>query len=749
MTSRLPRAPRRSRRGRRSADRPWLDAVLPVEDRVDLLLAVMTLEEKVSQLHQTDNLQPERDRELICGGRVSSSLYASGATSGNVSDGGVMAPAIDESQRMAVESSRLGIPLLFGRDVIHGHRTVFPIPLGLAASWDEQLLRECCELAAAEASSDGVAWTFAPMMDISEEPRWGRVAESLGESPVLAGRLAAAMVEGFQGKGRWGGGTSIAATAKHYCGYGMVQGGRDYDTVSVGENSLRNLHLRPFRYAVDAGVASVMAAFNDVDGIPMHAHRHLLRDVLKGEWGFDGVVVSDWGGIGQLVIQGVASDLRDAARQALLAGLDLDMTSGAYAAHLAELVECGEVPLDLVDDAVRRVLRMKFRMGLFEAPYVESIQVVGIEVADGAEHVVRPGPAARALALRAATASLVLLKNNGLLPLHENVGKIHLAGPFVDEGDALLGTWVLDGRGEDVVTPADAFREHLAAEDLVVSDGRFSDVAMTLVREAEVTIVLLGEHRSRSGEDRCISTLELPAGQIEVLREMAALGKPLVVVVFTGRPLELGPVIELADAVLLAWHPGIEAGHAITDVVFGASSPSGRLPMTFPRTVGHIPSSSHERPTGRRIDRDDDRNLGRYLNSLVFPELTFGYGLTYTSFEYGDIELSKDTLKASSGSVRATIEITNTGARPGREVVQLYVHDVVAEVTRPLVELADWAAVELRPGESKRVQFTVTAAMFGYFDRTMTWRVDPGEVDVIIGANAAYGPRARLTLIGG
>lgn len=749
MTPRLPRTPRPPRR---APDRPWLDPALPVEERIDRLLAAMTLEEKVGQLHQTDNLQPERDRELISAGRVSSSLYASGATAGNVRDGGVMAPAIDECQRTAVESSRLGIPLLFGRDVIHGHRTVFPIPLGLAASWDERLLRECCELAAAEASADGVAWTFAPMMDISEEPRWGRVAESLGESPVLAGRLAAAMVEGFQGTGSWGGGRSIAATAKHYCGYGMVQGGRDYDTVTVGENTLRNLHLRPFRDAVDAGVASVMAAFNDVDGIPMHVHRHLLRDVLKDEWGFDGVVVGDWGGVAQLVNQGVATDLRDAARQALLAGLDLDMTSGAYAAHLAELVGSGEVPIELVDDAVRRVLRMKLRMGLFEHPYVVGPDAV--EAAEGAEpaaltgSAVLPGPAARALALRAATASLVLLKNNGLLPLHENVGKIHLNGPFVNEGDALLGTWVLDGRGEDVVTPADAFREHLAAEDLVVSDGRFSDVAMSFVREAEVTIALLGEHRSRSGEDRCISTLELPAGQLEVLREMAALGKPLVVVVFTGRPLELGPVIELADAVLLAWHPGIEAGHAIADVVFGTSSPSGRLPMTFPRTVGHIPSSSHERPTGRRIDRNDDRSLGRYLNSLVFPELTFGYGLTYTSFEYGDIELSKDTLSTRSGSVRATIEITNTGTRSGREVVQLYVHDVVAEVTRPLAELADWATVDLRPGESKRVRFAVTAAMFGYHDRSMTWRVDPGEVDVIIGANAAYGARARLTLVG-
>lgn len=725
-------------------DRPWLDPALDVERRVELLLAPMTLTEKAAQLTQVDNLEPGRDADLLRRG-VGSSLYASGATAGNVRDGGVLASAVDECQRLAVEESRLGVPVLFGRDVIHGHRTVAPIPLGLAATFDADLLRRVSALAAREATTEGVAWTFAPMMDISEEPRWGRVAESLGESPVLAGRLAAAMVEGFQGGGRGRGGDSrpqravLGATAKHYVGYGLVQGGRDYDTVTVGENTLRNLHLRPFRDAVDAGVMAVMAAFNDVDGVPMHAHRHLLRDVLKGEWGFDGVVVADWNGIGQLVNQGVAADLRDAARQALLAGVDLDMCSGSYLEHLPGLVTDGEVPLELVDDAVRRVLRMKLRLGLFESPYT-----------DPARTLAAPGPEERALAREAAARSMVLVKNDGLLPLHANIGRIHLAGPFVHDGDALLGTWVLDGKGEEVVTPAQAFAERLAAEDLVVSDGRFSDVAMSMVREAEVTVALVGEHRSRSGEDRCISTLELPAGQLEVLEEMAGLGKPLVVVVHTGRPLELGRVLELADAVVVAWHPGTEAGHALTDVVFGDVSPSGRLPMTFPRTVGHIPSSSHERPTGRPIDRDRDRQLGRYLNSLVFPELTFGYGLTYTHMEYGDLEVSRTTLPVrGNGTVSVSVEVTNTGVRAGREVVQLYVRDLVADVTRPLVELADWRVVDLEPGESTKVVFKVTPRMFGYHDRELRWRVDPGEVDVMVGPNAAYFDRVRLTLVDG
>ncbi len=714
-------------------DRPWLDARLDIEKRVDLLLTELTLEEKAGQLHMSANVQPVRDRELLLKGGIGASLYASGATAGNVSDEGLLVAAINECQRTAVDGSRLGIPVLFGRDVIHGHRTVYPIPLGLAAAWDEDLTRRCAELAAAEAAHDGVAWTFAPMMDISEEPRWGRVAESLGESPVLAGRLAVAMVHGFQGKGAPG---SIAACAKHYAGYGMVQGGRDYDTVTVGENTLRNLHLRPFHAAVDGGVASVMAAFNDVDGIPMHAHRHLLRDVLKGEWGFDGVVVADWNGVGQLVMQGVAEDLRDAARQALLAGLDLDMCSGSYGQHIPDLVASGDVPLEMVDDAVRRVLRMKFRSGVMDRPYTPE-----------GHSVVKPTKSSRALAREAATASMVLLKNDGILPLHENIGRIHLAGPFTEEGDALLGTWVLDGRGSDVVSPADAFRERVPAADLLVSDGRFSDLGVVMVRDSDVTVALIGEHRTRSGEDRCISTLALPAGQLDVLEEMAAIGKPLVVVVFTGRPLELGRVLELASAVVVAWHPGVEAGPAIADLLLGKTAPSGRLPITFPRTVGHIPSSSHERPTGRRVNREDDRKLGRYLNSLVFPELTFGSGLTYTTFEYGELTVSRQRLSMASGSVKVSVEVTNTGARAGREVVQLYVRDHVAAVTRPIVELADWRTVDIGPGETTTVTFRVTPEMFGYYDREMAWRIDTGEVDVIVGPNAAYGSRERLLVV--
>jgi beta-glucosidase len=715
------------------ADRLWLRADLPLEDRVEALLAQMTLAEKVGQTHQSPNIDPETDADLIERGGIGSSLYASGATAGNERDGGVLSDAINAAQRHAVQGSRLGIPLLFARDVIHGHRTVYPIPLGMAATFDERLALDAARMAATEASVDGVAWTFAPMLDVSEDPRWGRVAESLGESPVLAGRLGAAMVRGFQGADPSANGT-VAACAKHFVGYGMVAGGRDYDTVTVGENTLRNLHLRPFKSVVDAGVMSVMSAFNDIDGVPMHANRHLMREVLKQEWGFTGVVVGDWGGVGQLVEQGVAADLRDAASQAIHAGLDIDMCSGAYAAHLQDLVESGEVAIDLVDDAARRVLRMKLALGLFERPYV------GEPTAPPA-----PTPASRELARDAAASSMVLLSNNGILPLAADPGKVLLTGPFLDEGEVMHGTWVLDGRGEDVASPGAAFRGRLG-DALLVDDGRFSDRAIAMVRRADVTVAMVGEHHSRAGEDNCISTLNLPAGQLDVLREMAGLGKPLVVVVFTGRPLDLGPVLDLADAVLLAWHPGTEAGNAVADALFGDVPPRGRLPMTFPRSAGHIPWSSHQRPTGRPLSAADDSTNGRYLDTLVQPRLPFGFGLSYTTFEYGPLTLSSTEMAMDGGYLDASVEVTNSGTRAGREIVQLYLRDLVADVTRPLMELADWALLDLDAGASATTSFRITPDQLGYYDRTMTYRIDPGDAEVSVGPDISRTQVARITV---
>ncbi|GAA5035346.1 glycoside hydrolase family 3 N-terminal domain-containing protein [Terrabacter aeriphilus] len=705
--------------------RPWLDVTLPVEERIDLLMAQMTLAEKVGQTHMVANIHPDDDAAEIASGRISSSLYASGATAGNERDAGVLVANIDAAQRHAVEGSRLGIPLLFGRDVIHGHRTVSPIPLGIAASFDADLAEQIGGVAAREAAVDGVAWTFTPMVDISEEPRWGRVAESLGETPVLSGRLAASIVRGFQGDDP-SDPDRIAACAKHFAGYGLGAGGRDYDTVSVGENTLRNLHLRPFKAAVDAGVLTLMAAFNDVDGTPMHAHEHLLREVLKDEWGFDGVVVADWNGVGQIVFQGAAADKREAARLAIRAGVDLDMVSGAYLEHLEDLVESGEVELALVDDAVRRVLRLKFRLGLFERPYAGR---------PGASNA--PTPETREIALRAGQAAHVLVKNEGVLPLDASAeaGSVLLTGGFVDDGDALLGTWVLDGRGEEVVTPGDALRERLG-DRLTVGDGRFSDVTLMQARASETTVMLLGEHRSRSGEAQSVVDIGLPPGQLEVLRSVAAFGKPLVAVVYTGRPLDLSEVLDLADAVLVVWHPGTEAGNALASVLLGEVEPHGRLPMTFPLSTGHIPTSTHQRPTGRLIRADVDHQEGRYIDALTYPRLPFGLGLSYTSVDYGAPTVSAPTLPLGR-TVTLAVTVTNTDERPCRETVQLYFRDPVAEVTRPLVELMDWALVDLAPGEAREVTFDVCAEQAAYVGRDLTTRVDEGEIVLLTGPDSA------------
>jgi len=474
----------------------------------------------------------------------------------------------------------------------------------------------------------------------------------------------------------------------------------------------------------EAGVLSVMAAFNDVDGVPMHAHQHLLRDVLKDEWGFDGVVVADWNGIGQIVFAGVAEDDREAARLAIEAGVDLDMVSGAYLAHLGDLVRDGEVDEALVDDACRRVLRMKFRLGLFDGAAGPDSRPVGNA----------PTPDTRALARRAGVASHVLVKNDGTLPLADDASVL-LTGGFVHEGDVLLGTWVLDGRAEEVVTPAAGLTERLG-DRVSVDDGRFPDRTLQLARTSDVTVALVGEHPNRSGEANSVSDLRLPPGQLDQLRMLAGLRKPLVVVVYTGRPLDLTEVLDLADTVIVAWHPGIEAGSALADVLSGDASPYGRLPMTFPLSTGHIPTSTHQRPTGRLIRADVDHEEGRYVDALTYPRLPFGHGLTYSTVDYGPPRVSEGELGLESATT-LTVTVTNTGDRACREVVQAYFRDPVAQVTRPLVELLDWRLVDLEPGQSEDVTFEVSATAFSYFGIALTERVDEGEVLLLTGPDAA------------
>ncbi|WP_426592852.1 glycoside hydrolase family 3 N-terminal domain-containing protein [Cellulomonas sp. McL0617] len=716
------------------ADRPWLDPSRSPAERAELLLARLTPAEKVGQLHQPVNVDAARDADDLRAGRIGTSLSASGATAGNVRDAGVAVRAVNAVQRVAVEESRVGIPLLFARDVIHGHRTVFPIPLGQAATWDAELVRRGARLAAVEAAAVGIGWTFTPMMDITGDHRWGRVAESLGEDPVLAGRLAAATVHGLQ-TDDLSAPDAVAACAKHYVGYGLAEGGRDYGSVTAGENSLRNLQLRPFRECVRAGVATVMSSFNDIDGVPVHANRRYLREILKDEWGFDGAVVSDWEGVGEIVQHRVAVDRSDAARRALEAGVDMDMVSGAYLAHLEELVSSGAVAVELLDDAVRRVLTLKFRCGLFEHPYTDE----GLEaqVAGSDEH--------RAAARESAAASLVLLTNGGILPLDPGSDEpILFTGPLLDATDALFGTWTLDGRGEEVVSIASA----LSRFDLPGARSVpwvHTDQVLAAAREVSTVVAFVGEHPVRSGEASSITTLDLPVGQLETLQAIKAVGVRLVVVVLAGRALSVPWLAEHADAVLYAWHPGSEGGNAIADVLLGAVGPRGRLPITLPRSAGQQPLVYNHRSTGRPISPEEDGTWGRYQDSLTAPLHPFGFGLTYGSVEYGDATVSVEAT-GPAAAVSASVVVTNTGIRACTEVVQVYVRDEVAEVTRPVKELLDWAVVPLAPGESRTVAFRIGSERLGYHGPDGRHRVDPGAFALWIAPDSAAGQPVPFVL---
>ncbi len=744
------------------AQHPWLDTRLDLDERLDSLLGEMTLDEQIGQLHQSANLDASvaDDRTLLLAGGVGSTLLASGATAGNVRDAGITRARVDALQRAAAES-RLGIPLLIGRDVVHGHRTVFPIPLGLAAAFDEELAERIGERSAAEAIADGITWAFSPMLDLVDDPRWGRVAESLGESATLTSRLGAALVRGLQSSGH------LAATAKHFVGYGLSRGGRDYARVDVGERMLRGAHLRPFRAAVDAGVGTVMVGFSDVDGIPLHAHRGLVRGVLKDEWGFDGVVVADWNGIGELVAHGVASDLRDAARQAIDAGIDVDMVSGAYATHLADLVAAGEVDRALVEDAARRVVRLKLRLGLFDA---ECPSLPGGGSAQGS----RALGIDRELARRAAAASFVSLADDGKpvieptlaqvakarrdalhgTPPGPTPGPVLLAGAYARERASLLGTWTLDGDPDDVPTVADAMTDamtdamrataqgdaHAGTPPLVIDDGAFTDRTLRLAREASTVIALVGEHAIRSGEDSAASDIGLPPGQLELLRALRTVSHRLVVVVFAGRPLVLDEAASLADRLIVAWHPGTEGATALAGVLLGmphgmplgmpldAVSVTGLAPMTFPRSIGQLPVSHTERPSGRP-QPNDPRGLGRYLDGPAAPFAAFGSGAS--RLRYGS--LSGPATVTRGEQLEVTLTVRNDGPSTAAEPVLLFFRDEVAEVTRPLRELLDFVRVSVPPHSTTQVRFAVPTDAFGYVGRDGRFRVDAGRITLTAG----------------
>jgi beta-glucosidase len=730
-----------------------------VEERVDRLIQEMTLAEKVGQLRQVNAIGGDvtGNPQLLADRKTLDDLIRKGQVGSILND--VDAKSIDRLQKLAVEESRLGVPLIFGRDVIHGFRTVFPIPLGQAASWNPRLAEKAAEIAAREASSVGVRWTFAPMVDIARDPRWGRIAESLGEDPYLASEFSAAMVRGFQGDDLSSPGR-IAACAKHFVGYGAGEGGRDYNSAVLSPSLLRNVYLPPFKAAVNSGVATLMTSFNDVNGVPSSANRHLLRDVLRREWGFRGFVVSDWESINEMIEHGYARDAHDAARAAALAGVNVEMVSTTYHDHLADLVESGEIPESVVDGLVAEVMRVKFRLGLFERPYVRHSE--GSLLTE--EHL----DVARELARQ----SIVLLKNeNSLLPLDRSKTKrVAVIGPLANDKRAQLGAWAIDGRPEDCRTPLNAIRE-TAGDDLEIvhAPGLMGDVdynkdefaaAVAAAEKADVVLLFVGESADLSGEARSRAILDLPGAQNELIDAIATAGRPVVLVVQAGRPLTIGRAIEQVDAVLYSFHAGTMAGPAIVDLLWGIESPCGKLPVTFPKSVGQVPLYYNHANTGRpprpydfskdrRVDDHINRDLGynsNYIDVSPYPLYPFGYGLSYTQFEYGPPELSSLRIRPNE-DLHIRVTVTNSGIIAAQEVVQLYVRDLVGSIVRPVRELKAFKRIRLYPGETKKVHFRIGAPQLGFFNSGQQPIIEQGRFDVFVGGSSLGTRRGGFELV--
>ncbi|MET7550203.1 glycoside hydrolase family 3 N-terminal domain-containing protein [Streptomyces sp. NPDC005479] len=703
----------------------------------------MTVQEKLGQIQQltwTGDTGPgggqtEQTEAAARAGLLGSVLNIHGARSSN------------SLQRIAVEESRLGIPLLFGLDVIHGFWTAFPIPLAQASSFDPEVARRDAEVSAKEARSEGVRWTFSPMMDVTHEPRWGRIAESCGEDPCLSAAFAVAKVQGYQGPAD-GSELSrmdrIAACAKHFVAYGGAEGGRDYNTVDVSEQRLRNLYLPPFKAAVDAGVATVMAAFNTIGGVPAHGNAHTMNSVLKEEWGFKGFVVSDYTGVEELIAHGFAEDGAEAARLALTSGLDMEMVSTNVAVHGEALLSDGLITMERLDDAVTRILQLKFDLGLFDDPY-----------SDESAAVAEPTTAARAASRESAARSMVLLRNeSSVLPLSPVAGSIAVVGPFADS-TRLHGTWAGPGASRfPSVSVLDAVRE-AAPGAKVTHAGQDLTQAVAAAAAAEVTVVVVGEDPELSGEAAVRSDIGLPAGQEELIAAVAATGKPFVVVLVNGRPLVLGDWLESATAVLEAWHPGIEAGHAVADVLFGAVNPGGKLPVTFPRAVGQIPLYYNRESTGRPYDpaRPEEKFVSKYLDLADGPRFPFGYGLSYTTFAVSRPQLSQESIAREAlergETVEVSLTVTNTGDRAGDEVVQLYVHDVAASIAQPVRRLRGFERVTLEPGRSTTVSFRLGAQDLGFWtnDPAGTFTIERGRTDVYTGTSSTTRDCCPLTVV--
>ena len=717
----------------------------PLDKRVDSILSLMTLEEKVGQLNQYNGFwditgpvpkegQAAKKYEDLKKGLVGSMLNVKG-----VAD-------VKALQKIAVEQTRLGIPLLFGFDVIHGYKTISPIPLAEAASWDLQAIQKSAEIAAEEAAAVGINWTFAPMVDIARDARWGRVMEGAGEDPYLGSLIAKARVQGFQGNLS---NKNIIACAKHFAGYGFAESGRDYNTVVVSDDVLHNTILPPFKASVDAGVKTFMNSFNDLNGIPATGNTYLQRDVLKKAWNFKGFVVSDWGSINEMIPHGYAQDSKHAAEIAIKAGSDMDMESYAYIDHLKSLVATGKVDEAVIDEAVRRVLRVKFELGLFENPYKycnEAIEKATVGKTEFHEGV-----------LDMAKKSIVLLKNDKqLLPLKQSGQKIALIGALAADKTSPLGSWRIGADDNTAVSVVEGMNKYPNNEvtyakgaDVAIGRTQFmwetkintTDTsgfaeAIAVAKKADVVVMVLGEHGLQSGEGRSRAELGLPGVQQELLEAVYKVNPNIVLVLTNGRPLAIPWAAEHIPAILETWHLGTQSGHAIAQVLYGDYNPSGKLPMTFPRNVGQLPLYYNHKNTGRPSANEPESVFwSHYIDEKNSPLFAFGHGLSYSKFEYSQLKVSSPTFSKGE-TIQVQVELKNNSAVEGKEVVQLYIRDVVGSFTRPVKELKGFEMVTLKPLESKVITFTINQEMLAYYTANKIWEAESGTFKIFVGGSS-------------
>ena len=729
-----------------------------IEAKVDNLVRRMTTEEKLQQV------------QLLSDGQVNANNGADGDTAAQAGLGGVFSlvdpKRINELQHIAVEKSRLHIPILFAYDTIHGYRTIFPVPLGAASSFDPDVAYKDAEIGARESATVGLKQIYSPMVDVSHEARWGRIAEGGGEDPYLGSAMAAARVKGAQGS-NYAAKDKVVTSVKHAAAYGQPEGGRDYNTTDMSEQRLRNLYLPPFKAAIDAGSDTAMCSFNAISGVPGCANKHLETDILKHEWGFDGFIESDYTAVAELRAcppktpdegpcgHGVAKDGPDAGALALNAGTDSEMVSTNIRDYGQQLLDQRKISMERLDDAVRRILRVKFRAGLFDNPYVD--------VAKAQDPASFLKPADRAAARTAGSRSMVLLKNtDSLLPLDPSK-KTAVIGPLAKSGHDMLGPWWGRGADADAVTPYDGIKaqspnatfaqgctvsnleppQYDPATDCTSSDG-FAE-AKAVAAQADQVVLALGESREMSGEAASRTNIDLPGDQEGLIQAIKSTGKPFVVVLFNGRPLTLDGVADQAPALLEAWFPGVEAGNSVADVLFGKVNPGGKLPVSFPQRVGQVPIYYNHEPTGRPCDATQKYN-SRYRDlPTCAPRYEFGYGLSYTTFEYSDLTLSRSSV-SRDGSVTASVKVTNTGSRDGDEVVQLYIHDPVASISQPVRRLRGFERVSLKKGKSRTVTFRLDASDFGFYDNRGKFVVEPGQIDVYAGGSSNATLTTALTV---